>query len=437
MKFYLHCVLALMSSTISFFASAQSSSTPVYLPTFYESVMKMHPEGKLGQVIKKESISTTIAGARAWRIAYISSDLAGRKTISTGLIVAPVGRAPKDGRPVIAWAHGTTGTAQNCGPSQLPNPAQPLSEYFLIGGNAGTDYGLPAVEKFIQDGYVVVATDYQGQGGGGKHQYMVSGTQARDAINSIRAAGDMKEIGAGKKAMIYGWSQGGGTVLAAASSPDYIAQKGTAFDGIEFVGFVALAPPDVSATISARPNDPAIADQFVGQLLQTFSANVMDFTHASMTFWAIPNGFSNTHLEDIFTPEGAQAMNAIYTGKCIHTAADTITYNYGDTYKTLLKTKADNTLAWAQAIYDSGVAKVKPVAPVIIFWGTKDTAVPPVMGDLYRQQMCKLGANVTRIQLPGEQTHYTTPPVSEPMYVPWVEARFAGKPADNGCAGLQ
>ena len=163
----------------------------------------------------------------------------------------------------------------------------------------------------------------------------------------------------------------------------------------------------------------------------------MDFTHASMTFWAIPNGFSNTHLEDIFTPEGAQAMNAIYTGKCIHTAADTITYNYGDTYKTLLKTKADNTLAWAQAIYDSGVAKVKPVAPVIIFWGTKDTAVPPVMGDLYRQQMCKLGANVTRIQLPGEQTHYTTPPVSEPMYVPWVEARFAGKPADNGCAGLQ
>ncbi|QWD28324.1 hypothetical protein G6684_08755 [Polynucleobacter paneuropaeus] len=139
MKFYLHCVLALMSSTISFIASAQSSSTPVYLPTFYESVMKMHPEGKLGQVIKKESISTTIAGARAWRIAYISSDLAGRKTISTGLIVAPVGRAPKDGRPVIAWAHGTTGTAQNCGPSQLPNPAQPLSEYFLIGGNAGTE----------------------------------------------------------------------------------------------------------------------------------------------------------------------------------------------------------------------------------------------------------------------------------------------------------
>jgi len=114
MKLYLHCTLALLTSMMSFIASAQSSSTPVYLPAFYESVMRMKPEGKLGQVIKKESISTTIAGARAWRVAYISSDLAGHKTISTGLIVAPLGKAPQEGRPVIAWAHGTTGTAQNC-----------------------------------------------------------------------------------------------------------------------------------------------------------------------------------------------------------------------------------------------------------------------------------------------------------------------------------
>ena len=123
--------------------------------------------------------------------------------------MAPLGPAPKEGRPIVAWAHGTTGTAQNCGPSQLPNPAQPLNEYFLIGGNSSTDYGMPALERFIKDSYIIVAPDYQGLGGGGKHQYMISGTQARDAINSIRAAGDMKEVGAGKKALIYGWSQVG------------------------------------------------------------------------------------------------------------------------------------------------------------------------------------------------------------------------------------
>lgn len=84
---------------------------------FYLTVMKMKPEGKLGQVIKQENVETPIPGAKAWRIAYISSDLNDKKTISTGLIVAPKGKAQAGGRPIISWSHGTTGNAQNCGPS--------------------------------------------------------------------------------------------------------------------------------------------------------------------------------------------------------------------------------------------------------------------------------------------------------------------------------
>ena len=80
---------------------------------FYASVMKMSPDGKLGQVIKQEKIATALKGAQAWKIAYISSDVAGRKTIATGTLIAPVGPAPKEGRPILAWAHGTTGSAQN------------------------------------------------------------------------------------------------------------------------------------------------------------------------------------------------------------------------------------------------------------------------------------------------------------------------------------
>ena len=33
------------------------------------------------------------------------------------------------GRPVLAWSHGATGTAENCGPSQVVDPAQDLNEY--------------------------------------------------------------------------------------------------------------------------------------------------------------------------------------------------------------------------------------------------------------------------------------------------------------------
>jgi hypothetical protein len=100
-------------------------------------------------------------------------------------------------------------------------PAQGLNEYFLLNGDSWTDYGLPSVETFIKQGDVVVGTDYQGLGGGGRHQYAVAASQARDVIDSIRAAGSIKATGAGKKAIVNGWSQGGGATLAAASLPNY------------------------------------------------------------------------------------------------------------------------------------------------------------------------------------------------------------------------
>jgi pimeloyl-ACP methyl ester carboxylesterase len=425
--------IALLASLVAQGSNADTdTTTTVYVPAFYESVASMAPDGKLGEVIKREPIATTVQGARAWRIAYISSDFNGRKTISTAVIVAPTGDAPKEGRPVVVWAHGTTGTAENCGPSQQINPAQPLNEYFLIGGNSATDYGLPAVDRFIRDGYVVVATDYQGLGGGGGHQYMISGTQAHDVINAARAAGDMKETGAGKRAVIYGWSQGAGAVITAAGLPDYIAQTGTAFDGIELVGVVALAPPDTAATVTAMPTDEAGAEKMLDAQEAAFSG-VFNFSHVAMTFWAMPMAFANLKLTDVFTPEGATVINKVMTGKCVHALADTLNYNYGASYKSLLRPQAVNALAWAKALVAASVPPVKPVAPVIIYYGKDDITVPPIMGELYRAQMCKLGGNIARVQLEGNITHYTTPPASEPLYTVWVEDRFAGKPAANGC----
>ena len=135
----------------------------------------------------------------------------------------------------------------------------------------------------------------------------------------------------------------------------------------------------------------------------------------------------------MFTPEGANSVNEIVSRKCMHVAADTFNFAYGKNYKSMLRTDVGNAMAWLDANKKGSVLPVKPMAPVIIYFGTQDTTVPPIMGKLYFEQMCQMGANMTRIQLPGEQNHFTTPGVAQPMYVQWVADRFAGKVAANGC----
>lgn len=402
-------------------------------PPFYEAASKIKPEGQLGQIVSQEAIQTPVAGAQAWRIAYVSSDVAGRKTLATGLVVSPVGEPPPNGRPIMAWAHGTTGAAQNCGPSQLVNPAKGLNQYFLMDGDSWTDYGLPSLEAFIKEGYVVVGSDYQGLGGGGRHQYAVAATQARDVIDAIRAVSSLKASGAGRKAIVYGWSQGGGATIAAASLPEYIALTGVG-GPIEVVGFVALAPFDTAVLAAGKSPDEAGANKAMGEVTAAFSDNVFNFTHFAMNIWGTQAAFPDLSLNDIFTDDGAKAVDRVFSNKCMHAAADTLNYAYGPEYKSLLNPAPVNAVGWLKALVEGSVAPVKPVAPVVIYWGTKDTVVPPAMGKLYRDQMCKLGGDVERVQLAGEQTHFSTPGAAAPLYLTWVKERFAGKPAQNGCS---
>lgn len=413
----------------------QSASAQPALPPFYQAVMAMKADGKLGEVIKQEPVATQVAGAQAWRIAYISSDIADRPTISTALVVAPTGPAPAGGRPVIVWSHGTTGGAPNCGPSQVLDPAKPLNLYFRVGGDSWTDYGLPALEQFIAEGYVVVGTDYQGLGSPGRHQYLVARTQGRDAVNAGRAVGTMKETGAGKKAVAIGWSQGGGSTIAAAGQPEYLARKGTANDGLEFLGFVAMAPQDMAAVVP-KPTDAASALKAVEALNQTFSGNVFEFAHIAMMMWGIQAAYPDKlKFTDLYTEAGAKVLDEIYSSKCIHAASDTIGYTFGANYKALMRPDVQNALAWSQSFQSVSVPNdVKPLAPVMIYFGNKDTTLPPIQHELYRKNMCAIaGANVGRMQLPGDQDHFSTPGVSMQFYLPWVKERFAGKPAANGC----
>lgn len=414
-------------------AAPSAQAAEVALAPFYQKVAKMKPMGPLGTVIAKEKVQTKIPGAVAWRIAYISSDLFDKPTISTGLVIAPKGPAPKGGRPIVAWSHGTTGTAQNCGPSQVLDPAQDLNQYFLIGGTSWTDFGLPAATEFIKQGYVLVATDYQGLGGGGKHQYAISATQGRDLINSARAAGNMGLTAGNKKVALYGWSQGGGSVLAAMSSTAYIKQKKTAFDDIEIVGAVSMAPDALSGMIPPESlTDAAVAAKTWQSMITIFADNIFNFSHFAMNTWAMDGVFPGIKLTDIYTADGARTINAIQATKCMHAGADTYVFNVGSSYKEMFLPQPSNIQAWIKAIVAGSTPTDKPVAPMQIFWGDKDTVMPPIQSEIYQKQKCAIGGNVQRIHLPGA-SHFTTPGMAQPIFTQWIKDRFDGKPLPNGC----
>lgn len=153
--------------------------------------------GKPGDLLSHKEIGTDIKGARAWKVRYVSKDVNDVVTEATGLIIAPEEKG-KD-RKVMTWCHGTTGLGDAACPSEEPNPARNLITYFDADSTQQHDYGVPGLQGWIDDGYVVCATDYQGLGTAGQHQYMVNRTQARDAVYLIHAARKLDEVGAGTK----------------------------------------------------------------------------------------------------------------------------------------------------------------------------------------------------------------------------------------------
>ena len=214
---------------------------------------------------------------------------------------------------------------------------------------------------------------------------IISGT-TRASVTSPRPP---STSGAGKKALGIGWSQGGGSTIAAAGQPDYVVQKGTARDGLEFGGFVAMAPDDMAAVVP-KPTDAASAKKAIDELTQTFSGNVFEFAHFAMMLWGIQAAYPDKlKYTDVYTEEGAKVLDEIYRTKCIHASSDTINYTLGTSYKTLMRPDRQNELAWAQSFQSVSVPNdVKPVAPVMIYFGNNDTTLPPVQHELYRKFMC-------------------------------------------------
>lgn len=184
--------------------------------------------GEAGVVLAEEplppELSVATAG-KAVRILYTARDGITDKGVVpvSAALFLPRGAPPAGGWPVMAWAHGTTGIADVCAPSARPR------------GDRDGRY----ISSWLDAGFAVVASDYQGLGTPGIHPYSNYRASSYSLLDSARAIIGTR-YGAANAVVLVGQSQGAGTVVAAAGyAPSYAPD-------LKVRGVVATGAPNLS-----------------------------------------------------------------------------------------------------------------------------------------------------------------------------------------------
>ncbi|MBC3435850.1 alpha/beta hydrolase [Pseudomonas sp. BW16M2] len=202
-----------------------------------------------GKLLRSEPLDSALSlpnAASAQRILYTSLDGIDGKTpiVVSGALFIPKGKAPAGGWPVASWGHGTVGVADICAPSW-----------------AGRSYrDVQYLNRWLDEGYAIVATDYQGLGVPGGHPLLNNRMAAYGILDAAKAvvAG---VPGLANKVLIVGQSQGGAGAFAAGAyaatyAPD-LGVKGSIGTGVIYtIGAQNVGEQDVNKV------DPALAYGF-------------------------------------------------------------------------------------------------------------------------------------------------------------------------------
>jgi pimeloyl-ACP methyl ester carboxylesterase len=313
------------------------------------------PGGKHGALIWARKLSGGAAlkgGASNKLILYRSTGVDGKATAVSGSVAIPKGKAPKGGWPVITWAHGTTGIADQCAPSR-------------DGANKLSSYAYPLLQRWLKAGYAVVRTDYTGLGTPGDHPFLIGRPEGESVLDAVRAARSLDKR-LGKRVAIAGHSQGGQAALFAASlapkyTPDLKIRGTVAFAPVSHLseqtallpglkspsglsGLVAMILRGIdiarpSLNVAGMLNDPAAAlypttlTECLGKLASTSSFGAI--APADLIRQGTDLGPATTALSQLDDPEDLQIRTPlqIQQGTADQTVFQTFTDQTVDAYK--------------------------------------------------------------------------------------------------------
>lgn len=341
------------------------------------------------------------SAAQNWKIRYLSATESGRPTVVSGTVSIPRTRAPRDGWPVVSWAHGTTGVADRCAPSRdtVNGPAHDYLSTIDV-----------TLDAWVARGYVVVQTDYQGLGTPGKHPYVIGRSEANGVIDIVRAARHLNSH-VGRKWVVIGHSQGG----QAALFTDKIAPKRA--PELDFRGAVSIAPGSFFSTFAAGiiSGNPvyAAAIQFLPLVL----------TGAAAADPAV-------RPERLLAPAGLRLYRLAQHADCV---AQLKVDAAGISVDQVFKPGADiSTLTSVLERNEPTTLRLR--VPVLVVQGTADTMVGKPTTDAVVNALCTNSrVHLKYLVIPGAD-HRGSVGQSLTDVQAWVDARMAGvRPAPSTC----
>lgn len=353
------------------------------------------PAGPPGTIVRHEPIAAA-PDRQVWRVLYTSTDPAGEPIAVSGVIVAPSGPPPAGGRPVVAWAHGTSGVASSCAPSLFPQAGLPR---------------VPELGALLAAGAVVAVTDYPGLGTPGPHPYLVGESEGRAVLDSIRAARALLGDDVNPTAAIYGHSQGGhaavfADALAATYAPD-----------LHLAGVAAMAPPTaLGELLDADKDEPA------GIVL----------TALALASWSAY--YPDADLVTIVAPVARPVVRDL--GRlCITTTGETVSAlpDVLALEATFLAADPAEARGWADHLEDNSPTTVSATVPLLVAQGLADTLVRPAVTESFVRQQCRDGASIELATYPGAG-HFEVRTVAAPAVRDWIVARLHGDPVTAGCS---
>jgi len=372
--------------------SAASTAGTVTLGDVSKSEIRNAKPGQILRVWPQSGGAQS--NAKAYRILYRSTGLDGEPIAVSGAILFPDGKAPREGRPVVAWAHPTTGVVNRCAPTLLPD---------LYGTIAG-------VGEMLDRGYVVAATDYPGLGTPETHPYLIGVSEGRSVLDSVRAARQLPDAKAQRRFAVWGHSQGGHAALFTGELAAEYAPE------LELVGVAAAAPATYLELLFDADHTTASGKTLTAMALLSWSK-----------LFDIP-------LDSILKPGTRPAFEQL-ARDCIQSIRDLLKLSQ-DTNRLRTNFLAENptkTEPWAGIMTRNSPGKATAGAPVFIAQGTADQIVRPPITRKFANHLCLQGTRVHMIWLEGV-SHDNAGYDGAPAAVRWMADRFAGRPAPSNCA---